>query len=253
MNIHFDSKVADEVGVNSAIMLENLFFWIKKNEINNKHFYDGYYWTYNSNVAFSNFFTFWTPRQIRTILDKLENDGYILKGNYNKAAYDKTLWYALTEKSLTLLKSQIEMTEKSKPTTEKSNGKDNKVEPIPDIITDKITDKKIYINIIEYLNEKTNSNYKHNTKATKDIINARLKEKYTLEDFKTVIDIKCNSWLNTEYEKYLRPQTLFGNKFESYLNEKPNKPEIGYNNKERDYVPVNEINSEMMKHLENDF
>ena len=49
-------------------------------------------------------------------------------------------------------------------------------------------------------------------------IKARLSEGFTIEDFKTVIDKKCAEWLGTDYEQYLRPQTLFGTKFESYLN-----------------------------------
>ena len=77
--------------------------------------------------------------------------------------------------------------------------------------------------IIDYLNLKTGSNYKHATEATVKIINARLKEGYTLEDFKTVIDKKTKQWLNDEkMSNFLRPLTLFGTKFESYLNEKEN-------------------------------
>ena len=76
--------------------------------------------------------------------------------------------------------------------------------------------------IIEYLNTKTDSNYKYTTKATKSLINARLKEGFTIDDFKKVIDNKAASWKGTEYEKYLRPQTLFSpSKFEGYINEKP--------------------------------
>ena len=73
--------------------------------------------------------------------------------------------------------------------------------------------------IINYLNYKINSNYKTNSKNTKSHISARLKEGYTFEDFKKVIDIKYADWHNTEYEKFLRPDTLFGTKFENYLNQ----------------------------------
>ena len=84
--------------------------------------------------------------------------------------------------------------------------------------------------IVEYLNLKTNSNYKHTTEATVKIINARLKEGYTLEDFKTVIDKKTKQWLNDEkMSNFLRPLTLFGTKFESYLNEKDVKTEVKEN------------------------
>ena len=82
-------------------------------------------------------------------------------------------------------------------------------------------DKKIYIDVIAYLNEKAGTNYRASAESTKKLIHARLAEGFTLEDFKTVIDNKCADWLNTDYAKFLRPGTLFQNsKFEGYLNEK---------------------------------
>ena len=82
---------------------------------------------------------------------------------------------------------------------------------------------KPYKLIIDYLNEKADKKYRANNKATQKHINARLKEGYTVEDFKTVIDKKCAEWKGTEMEQYLRPETLFGTKFEGYLNAKINK------------------------------
>lgn len=79
--------------------------------------------------------------------------------------------------------------------------------------------KYIVEQVLDYLNEKTNSNYKKTTKSTTQKINARIKEGFSLEDFKTVIDKKTNDWKGTELEQYLRPDTLFGTKFESYLNQ----------------------------------
>jgi phage replication O-like protein O len=80
--------------------------------------------------------------------------------------------------------------------------------------------KEIYISIVDYLNTKTNKSYKATTKKTQSLIDGRLKEGFTLDDFKKVIDNKIATWKGTEWEKYLRPETLFGNKFEGYLNEK---------------------------------
>lgn len=77
-----------------------------------------------------------------------------------------------------------------------------------------------YLEIINYLNLKANTKYKATGNKTKDCIKARHNEKFTLEDFKKVIDIKAKEWLKTEWEKYLRPETLFSNKFEGYLNQK---------------------------------
>lgn len=78
----------------------------------------------------------------------------------------------------------------------------------------------IYKTIVDYLNSKTGKSYKHNTNKTKSCIDARLNEGFTVEDFKKVIDTKTKDWKGDNYwEKFLRPETLFGNKFEGYLNE----------------------------------
>jgi len=78
--------------------------------------------------------------------------------------------------------------------------------------------KELYITVIDHLNEKAGTNYRASSKATQGHINARLAEGYTVEDFKTVIDKKVSEWRGTAMEKYLRPETLFGSKFENYLN-----------------------------------
>ena len=79
-------------------------------------------------------------------------------------------------------------------------------------------DMKTITEIVDYLNEKAHKNYRSNNKATMRHINARLKEGRTLSDFKQVIDNRCATWLGTDMEQYLRPETLFGSKFEGYLN-----------------------------------
>ena len=89
---------------------------------------------------------------------------------------------------------------------------------------EKEIDKDIYIpyqEVIEYLNLKANTSYRFTTKKTKNLIHARFNEGFTLDDFKKVIDIKCSEWMNTTMNQYLRPETLFGPKFEGYLNQKP--------------------------------
>jgi len=79
--------------------------------------------------------------------------------------------------------------------------------------------KKQIKEIVNYLNSKTNKNFRSTTTKTIKLIKARLNEGYILDDFKKIIDIKTKEWLNSDFEKYLRPITLFGSKFESYLNE----------------------------------
>lgn len=90
-----------------------------------------------------------------------------------------------------------------------------------------LNNKEIYENIIARLNEKAGTHYRPSSKATQGHINARLAEGYTVEDFYTVIDKKCAEWKGGKMEQYLRPETLFGSKFENYLNA-PVSPSVQY-------------------------
>ena len=100
-------------------------------------------------------------------------------------------------------------------TTSKRNSGYAKAEP-----------SSIHEDVIDYLNEKLGARYKASSAINKRLIDARVKEGYKLDDFKRVIDNKVASWSHDQkMSKYLRPQTLFGTKFESYLNERaPNVP-----------------------------
>lgn len=85
---------------------------------------------------------------------------------------------------------------------------------------DKEEDTIPYISIVEYLNEKAGTRYKASSAKTKTAIRARFEEGFTEADFRCVIDKKCAEWIGTEWERFLRPETLFGTKFEGYLNAK---------------------------------
>lgn len=106
------------------------------------------------------------------------------------------------------------------------------IPPIPDNTTDNTTyittdinnvglnpTTDVYKEIINYLNDKLGTNYRVNSKKTQSLIKARLNEGFTVDDFKKVIDKKVFNWNGTKWANYLRPETLFSNKFESYLNE----------------------------------
>lgn len=81
--------------------------------------------------------------------------------------------------------------------------------------------------VVDYLNATAGTRYRYGTGKTKSHITARFREGYTLEDFYKVIDKKCAEWKGTEWEKFLRPETLFGSKFENYLNQPDKKPTTG--------------------------
>lgn len=88
--------------------------------------------------------------------------------------------------------------------------------------------KKYYVEIVSYLNEKAGTAYRASTKATQQHINARLSEGFTVEDFFKVIDSRCAEWMgDPKMAQYLRPSTLFGPKFENYLNTPTGKPPKG--------------------------
>lgn len=99
MTYFFDENQAIRYGVDEAIMISNFSFWISHNKANNKHFYDGHYWTYNSKSAFSEIFSFWSEKQIGRIVKSLVEQGVLITGNYNKRKMDKTTWYAFANES----------------------------------------------------------------------------------------------------------------------------------------------------------
>ena len=116
---------------------------------------------------------------------------------------------------------------------------------IPSIGKDSIG--KDSIDIVEYLNEKSGKNFRYSSRKTKDLIQARLNEGFTVDDFKTVIDKKVAEWKDdAKMNQYLRPETLFGTKFEAYLNqnETAGKKKTTFNNfdqREQDWDKINKL------------
>ena len=144
----FDTDVAMDVGINAAIIYKNIQYWCEKNKANDQNYHDGYYWTYNSMKAFTEQFPYLSDKQIRSALCVLEEKGYIKSGNYNKAQYDRTKWYADVQKVVI----QSDKREDCICPTgqmdlpQKANGFAPEGEPIPDIEPDiKPNDEHIYI------------------------------------------------------------------------------------------------------------
>lgn len=210
----FDIEDAKKYGVNAAILLQNIEFWVAKNQVNNKHCYDGHHWTYNSVSAFEELFPYLGAKQIRYALEILEKAGVIKIGNYNNSPYDRTKWYTSTR------------IEKDSPFAKTQNGNSNFGEPIPDIKPDRKTyimsssknpdslskDKELKhpqdVLILNKLNKSAGKNFKILESNLKEI-RARLKE-YTPEELERVIEYKVKQWKNDkEWNKYLRPSTLF--------------------------------------------
>lgn len=94
MNYHFEVEEAIKYGVNEAIFISNLRFWVIRNRANKKHFYENHTWIYNTQAAFIELFPFWTRKNIRTIINSLIKQKVIMTGNFNQLKMDKTTWYA---------------------------------------------------------------------------------------------------------------------------------------------------------------
>ena len=174
-----------------------------------------------------------TTQKVRTILKKFEKQGYIeflSSGSKGKESTLKlTIKQQLFNNNVTNKTEQLQQVEdlgNNNLTTnqQQSNNTTKKKEK---------DNNNIYSLVIDYLNRKASTNYRATTKNTQSFINARVREGYTVEDFKKVIDSKSREWLGTDFEKYLRPATLFGTKFENYLNEanKKTPTAIGAENK----------------------
>jgi len=110
MNHSFDVEHAKTYGVEEAILIHSFQFWLEKNRANGRHIHDGRAWTYNSVRAFERLFSYWTPKQIRRILDSLETQGVVITGHWGsdegRDPLDRTLWYAFYDESTFLPTSQ---------------------------------------------------------------------------------------------------------------------------------------------------
>jgi uncharacterized phage protein (TIGR02220 family) len=132
-----------------------------------------------------------TKNRQEVILSFLKENNQILNDNIEKPI-------------LLEIKSE-EIIDKKEKTRKKSNN-----ETYPN---------EVYEEIINFLNESSGKQYRVSSNSSRKIITARLNDGFNVDDFKQVISIKCTKWLNTDMEQFLRPETLFSNKFDSYLNE----------------------------------
>ena len=128
MTVHtFTVADAQIYGVEKATILQNLRFWLDKNNANKRHCHDGYVWTYNSAKAFHELFPYMSSQKIARHLRELESVGVIKSGNFNKAGYDQTKWYTIVQE-YTLQCSNL------------NNGIFKSEQPIPDSKPDIKTD-----------------------------------------------------------------------------------------------------------------
>lgn len=177
-----------------------------------------YFWLRNERILGDNPTLCSTEVVLKRIVQNLVDKGIIDKiVRCEPGTCFKKSYYRVTDKARMMMfgnpvdPSVKKLEEQQAPEETTVNSNSNNIN---------IKHNNIIKEVIEYLNKATNSSYRDSTPKTRTLILARIKEGFKLEDFKKVIDNKTRTWLkDTAMCKYLRPETLFGTKFESYLNE----------------------------------
>ena len=218
-------KLATEIGLNEAIVLQQIHYWLNQSSHNR----DGKKWIYNTYDDWNKQFPFWSVMTIRRVINSLEKQKLILIANYNKAGFDKTRWYSIdysVVESVNRRCVQNEQTVRSKRTNGSVQSEQTNTIDYTEITTESISmsdksDAAPYKTIIKYLNNKVNKRFSYKSESNRKLIKARFNEGYKLDDFIKVIDIKTNEWINDDKMKsYLQPSTLFrGSNFDKYLNQ----------------------------------
>lgn len=210
-----NKQLARAFGLEAALMLGELAsemeYWQQRGELK-----DGYFYSTIENVKDG---TTLSDKRQRSALNTLKDAGIVdvklagLPAKRYIKINDEQLATILLNNSSEKSKASSAETEELETPKQQTNNNKNKSNK-------NNNNKDIYISVVDYLNGKTGQSYRATTKATQQHINARLAEGFNVDDFKRVIDNKCAEWIGTEWEKYLRPSTLFGSKFENYLNGK---------------------------------
>lgn len=203
----------------SAALLNQMIYWSDRTSRKDGYFYKSYNEWYEELHL--------TEYQVRRATKKLKSFGFVdtalKKANgaptlhYKVDTKEVSEWILKKLKNGNLRNSRMDSEETQESLTE-----------ITTKTTTEITNNNIlspsstaypYKDVIDYLNQQTGKNYKSTTKKNQTVIRARTDEGFSLDDFKRVIDNKVAEWKGANMEKYLRPETLFGTKFEGYLNQ----------------------------------
>lgn len=97
--LHFNEDVAFHYGVENALMIQNIAYWVYKNKEAGRNFHNGRYWTFNTVESFTGQYQFWTYAQVRRILKNCVKLGALQEGNFNRQKYDRTKWYTVSDKA----------------------------------------------------------------------------------------------------------------------------------------------------------
>lgn len=247
--------LAARIGLNNAIFVQQLHYWLLKS----KNVYEEKLWVYKTlDEWIAQDFPFMSKSTLKRTINDLKKRDLIITKTFNKMKIDKTNWYTINynnealkdDKRLNFPWGQNDLSRSSKrtdalvqnePTNNQRIHRDNIYSPDNSIDgSSEEKPKQVVMTdehkiVIDYLNEKAGTRYEYNSSKTITLLNTLFKKGYAIEDIKKVIDIKCKEWLHQEtMKKYLRPRTLFGNKFEDYLNQDV-KPQVTTTKKTQSY------------------
>ncbi|MCC4373847.1 conserved phage C-terminal domain-containing protein [Limosilactobacillus reuteri] len=258
--------------LDEAVILQQLHYWLQRsNTVRDNH-----KWVYNSMADWNKQFPWLSRKALSNHFKKLEKRGLIITGNYNKLSFDKTKWYRIDYDAFSHLEQRLgrnyPTNGKNLPNGDGQNypiGEEESTQPIPrdyQETTQKTTTRDKgqaqpaqpsiaaqRREVVEYLNQKTGKHFKPNADGNKRIIEPRLKEGYTVDEMKKVIDNMYSLWHGVTFrngelgDNYLKPETLFrSSKIDGYLNANPSTA----NNQRQRYgkrPPINEPMPECFK------
>lgn len=242
--------LAVKVGLNGALFLQQLHYWILRSD----NVKENTVWVYKSlDEWIEQDFPFMSRSTLKRTISDLKKEDLIITKTFNKMKIDKTNWYTINYQkleSMSLPWVQNEPSMGSKWSHELAQNEPTNNQRIhreyiysPDTSIDDSSEEKPkqvvmtdeHKIIIDYLNQKAGTRYEYNSTKTITLLNTLFRKGYSVEDIKKVIDIKCKEWLPKETMRmYLRPRTLFSNKFEDYLNQEV-KPQVNTTKKTQSY------------------
>jgi len=236
--ITLNKSLIQSLGLNEAIMLGELAgkyrYWKTAGRLDK----NGYFFIKRDDL---NLETGLSSHQQRKALEHLKDLGIVDYGQDEHSTNRSNLYKIFNDALLNYLTMDGQKIERSN--VEKLHTTNTSYTNTSDTKTSIKYSVEQIIEIVDYLNLKANKNYRNNSKDTMKFVQARLNEGFTVDDFKKVIDNKCAEWLaDNKMNQYLRPGTLFGTKFESYLNQKITSKSDGMHfNKNNNTEPKTEV------------
>ena len=215
-------SLAESIGLNEAIVLQQVHYWLENNKINKKNFHDGYVWTYNTYEEWAEQFKFWSLSTLKRVFKSLEKQELLLIGNYNKMKVDRTKWYTINYHKLDQIESEklgnsplgqndtMQSVKMNRPSCQNEPLQEVKMNqchsvkmtsPIPEtteIISETSTD--IY-SIFDFWNEKEIINHEEITDKLQKKIKSVLKN-YSVDEVKEAIE---------NYSTIIKDQSYFFN------------------------------------------